>query len=944
MPPARVRVHAGRTLMAAWLWLGACAGPTLQPTLEPTPVPRPPSADGPIPNLPPTPRQPIVPPALAALRGWLPLAATGVPLFLAEHPAWDGRGVLLGILDSGIDPGTPGLLTTSIGTPKLLDLRDFSGEGSIVLEELTPDGDSISVAGRVLRGFGRVRGIAAAGPWFAGILEERALGDPAAADLNDNGSDADSLIVVVARASDGWVLFADSDGDRSLADERPVHDYLVARETFGWHRAGEPPPTTLAVNLSERAGRPALELYFDNSSHGTHVAGIAAGFQIASVAGFHGVAPGAQLLGLKISRNDLGGITTTGSVMRAVDYAIRFARLRGLPLVLNMSFGVGNEQEGVARIDQLIDSVLTAYPNVIFVTSAGNDGPGLSTLGFPGSARRAITVGATDPWVLTEAALRGGQPSPDRLAFFSARGGELAKPDIVAPGTAFSTVPRWNMGDEFKGGTSMAAPHVAGLAALLLSAATEQHRTVTAEDLRRALIASAAPVVGGGPIDQGAGLPSLQYAWPILRGPQSPSEFVVAVVGGAGITAAFRVAPPVSDSIVKFSIRRSGGAGAVDVALESSVPWLRGPSSVRLTGPVDTIALVHLPPNGSGAWTGVVRATLAGVPGPVFSLVSTVVNPNATRAVPVRLAEKLEAGASRRAVFAVDAGRPFRVRSSTSIRTEKVLAALFQPGGAPIPGDGAIPGSADTLAAIHQVDGRDARPGYYEIVAVAGDGGASVAIAIDHSPISLATAPGRGDTVVAAITSLVDSSIAGRLRIGLAGLERSFELNGVGKAEVRNRFRLPSWVQRVVIDLELDPRQWPRFTDFGFALKRSDGRLIGKQPANYHRTRLDETLPSRPGEEEVVLLLAPGFAELESQEPWRARITLRLYAASPVGLPSNPAEEYLLPARSTREFRASVGEFPWPRPAGFAPFGVLVSEIAGLSWTWERSFTARNSP
>ena len=53
------------------------------------------------------------------------------------------------------------------------------------------------------------------------------------------------------------------------------------------------------------------------------------------MAGFDGVAPGAQLLGLKIATGAQGGITTTGSMIRAMDYAIRFAEQRQLPLVLN---------------------------------------------------------------------------------------------------------------------------------------------------------------------------------------------------------------------------------------------------------------------------------------------------------------------------------------------------------------------------------------------------------------------------------------------------------------------------------------------------------------------------------------------------------------------------------------------------------------------------------
>ena len=63
-------------------------------------------------------------------------------------------------------------------------------------------------------------------------------------------------------------------------------------------------------------------------------------------AGFDGVAPGAQLLGLKIALSAQGSVSTTGAMLRAMDYAIRFAESRRLPLVLNLSFGVGNEHRG----------------------------------------------------------------------------------------------------------------------------------------------------------------------------------------------------------------------------------------------------------------------------------------------------------------------------------------------------------------------------------------------------------------------------------------------------------------------------------------------------------------------------------------------------------------------------------------------------------------------
>src|SRR5207244_12997294 len=102
-------------------------------------------------------------------------------------------------------------------------------------------------------------------------------------------------------------------------------------------------PVTLAANFGEVSGVPTLAFVLDNNAHGTHVAGIAAGHNLFNVASFDGVAPGAQLLGLKIANDARGGISMTGSIQHAMEYAARYAEQRHLPLVLNLSWGIGNE-------------------------------------------------------------------------------------------------------------------------------------------------------------------------------------------------------------------------------------------------------------------------------------------------------------------------------------------------------------------------------------------------------------------------------------------------------------------------------------------------------------------------------------------------------------------------------------------------------------------------
>ena len=70
----------------------------------------------------------------------------------------------------------------------------------------------------------------------AATLVETSLGKAPAADFNGNGNVGDTLLVVVAKTSSGWALFADTDGSGTLAGQRPIHDFAIAREFFGWHQ------------------------------------------------------------------------------------------------------------------------------------------------------------------------------------------------------------------------------------------------------------------------------------------------------------------------------------------------------------------------------------------------------------------------------------------------------------------------------------------------------------------------------------------------------------------------------------------------------------------------------------------------------------------------------------------------------------------------------------
>lgn len=926
----------------AALWLLAACAPraatTPSPTMDPGRIHDPPAV---APSPPPPPPSPVLPPSEAYRRGLMPLASTNAWAFRQANPTYDGRGVLIAIMDSGIDPALGGLTQTSTGAPKILDLRDFSAEGRVVLAPLTQRGDTAIVGTTRLAGMSRVAATGAT-PFFAGVLVERPLGEMPASDLNGDGDNRDSLVVVVAKGTAGWLLFADTDGDGSLANERPVQDYLVARETFGWSTRGAPTPMTVAANFSGEGAVPTLDLFFDNSGHGTHVAGIAAGAGLYGVSGFDGVAPGAQVLGLKISNNAQGGISTTGSMVRAAGYAIRFARARQLPLVINLSFGVGNEREGSARIDAMVDSILAANPDVIFTTSAGNDGPGLSTMGFPGSADRVVSVGATIP----PAFFGGTAVAGDVVAFFSSRGGELAKPDILAPGIAYSSVPRWETGSEDKSGTSMAAPHVAGAMALLLSGLKQEGRSWTAAQVKQAVAATGRPVAGSLRADQGAGLLDLTAADRVLRRLPAIAALRVRSAGVAG-GGVFRLMTPgrAADTTVRVEI---AGALGGPVRLASNVGWLSVPPSVQLTPPLTSFDITI---RGSGlAASGVAGGTISAwatdtTIGPLFRVPVTVVRPHEVSDTGTSLRALLTAAGIQRMFVAADSGRPFRVTAGSAARGEETLVFLHEPGGQPYRVEPAQRGGFGEEAAVFDVDGRDVASGYYEIIAVAPPtAGATVEIRVDRSPVTLDAARGINDSLFGTVTNRSGARVAGTAMLGLVGAERRMAFSQRGSAERRIPLRVPGWARRVVVELTVPRDMWPQFTDLGLSLVDGTGQIVANGPLNYYLGRVTADLDSSWAGRDLNVLVAPALADPAAQPLWDGNLSIRFLAESPVLAETPGSAEFDLEAGASTRIRFSLGAVPWAVGDGFFPLASFVVDLNGDLWAREVGLPERTPP
>lgn len=154
----------------------------------------------------------------------------------------------------------------------------------------------------------------------------------------------------------------------------------------------------------------------DGHGHGTHVASIAAGSGAASDGLRKGVAPGADLAIGRVM--DANGDGYTSDIIAGMEWA---AELDGVD-VINMSLG-GAVSDGTDPMSLALNE-LTAENGVLFVTSAGNDGPKSGTVSYPATADAALAVGAVD---------KNGE-----LASFSSRGPRMGDyaitPQITAPG------------------------------------------------------------------------------------------------------------------------------------------------------------------------------------------------------------------------------------------------------------------------------------------------------------------------------------------------------------------------------------------------------------------------------------------------------------------------------------------------------------------------------
>ncbi|MDR2997170.1 MAG: S8 family serine peptidase [Microbacterium sp.] len=479
---------------------------------------------------------------------YLPIGETGALDFIEKNPDWDGRGTVVGVLDTGVDIDHPALQKTSDGKPKIVDWVTathpiLDRDGSWVRMQREVSGPSFSYGGKTWKAPEGDFQIA----WF---YESVTAPSDFGGDLNHDGDDTDSFAVLYQPSTHRvWV---DTDGDNDFTDAPGMLPYAQEQQIghFGADDAAtavnESVPFVVeyrdGVDLSPLGGNNVgktgnyVNIGLSVASHATHVAGIIAGTSMLG-GEMHGAAPGAQIVSARACTWG-GGCTSSALTEGMIDLVVN----RGVDVVNLSVGGLPALNDGSDVIAMLYDQLIDQY-GVQIIISAGNDGLGTNTVSSPSVASRAISVAASVSSATWWADYGSKVDTKEGIFGFSSRGpaenGAFA-PQVAAPGAAVSSTPMWMPGSavpeagyalpvgySMQNGTSMAAPQVAGSAALLLSAAKAKKLEVGPDALRTALVGTARLIPDVPTTAQGAGVIDTVAAWKQISAKVAVSDLTV---------------------------------------------------------------------------------------------------------------------------------------------------------------------------------------------------------------------------------------------------------------------------------------------------------------------------------------------------------------------------------------------------------------------------------
>ena len=480
---------------------------------------------------------------------YMPTNETGAIAFRAGHSQWDGRGVTIGILDSGIDLAHPALQKTSTGDRKITDTftatAPSEGDGTWrpMITTVTPTNGTFTGSGLTWK--------APNGTYKYNRFAESSTnvaGSEVGGDVNRDGDITDRWGILYDETTHDIIIDVDQDLDFTDEEVRRPYAEKFQVGTFGTDNpaTGVVEAMPFVVDFKEDVslasyGLPGTGDFVDigivSGAHGSHVAGITAANNMFG-GQMDGAAPGANLVSARACSFGPGC-----TAVALTDGMAELAANRGVDII-NMSIG------GLPALNDGNNARAALYNRIIndlgvqIVISAGNSGNALNTIGDPSVATDVVSVGAQISQATWKANYGADVRYDSGMLTFSSGGPREDggfKPNITAPGSAISTTPTWQPGSAVReagyalpagyamfNGTSMASPQAAGAMALLLSAGEQEGiATGNAAALRQAVYSTAAYNPGVPAFLQGHGQINVPAAWTLFRQSLTPNTFTV---------------------------------------------------------------------------------------------------------------------------------------------------------------------------------------------------------------------------------------------------------------------------------------------------------------------------------------------------------------------------------------------------------------------------------
>ncbi|MFD4548909.1 S8 family serine peptidase [Streptomyces sp. NPDC058466] len=477
-----------------------------------------------------------------------PSFETGAVDFVKDHPKADGRGVTIGILDSGVDLGHPALQKTTTGERKIVDW--VTSTDPIVDGDATWRPMITPVSGPTFTYSGKTWTAPSGSYEISTFRESATTGGDAKGDANRDGDTTDAWGVLYDAAA--GTVTVDLNNNNDFTDDTPMKPY---KDGYQIGYFGTDNPSTDVVERQPFVVEIRKDVPMDpyggswvgkkadfvnigviESEHGTHVAGITSANGLFG-GKMNGAAPGAKIVSSRAC-TWTGGCTNVALTEGMIDLVAN----RGVDIV-NMSIGgLPALNDGNNARSELYTRLIDTY-GVQLVISAGNSGPGANTIGDPGLADKVISVGASiskETW----AANYGSQVEKKyALLPFSSRGPREDggfTPTLTAPGASINSTQTWLPGSpvaeagyslpagySMLQGTSMASPQAAGASALLLSAAKQKGIDLTPATLRTALTSTADHIKGVQAYEEGAGLINIVDAWDSIKDGATAHDYTV---------------------------------------------------------------------------------------------------------------------------------------------------------------------------------------------------------------------------------------------------------------------------------------------------------------------------------------------------------------------------------------------------------------------------------